>query len=170
MFLFADLQQMIQKPMDDFKLAVEARIESHRKAEADRLEANRVKMQEEADRKARESVEEETRIRIAKAQQQERTNLAFQQELDRQFLAVQTIHLEFEESAYAEDAERECQREMEDAGTHPIPQHPVPVPLSGFQAMLARFLATKYPNVDKDHGKIRAAIIGWEKFKEDEAT
>jgi putative phage-type endonuclease len=37
-FLFHDLQQLVQKPADDFKLAVAARIEAHKKAEADRAE------------------------------------------------------------------------------------------------------------------------------------
>jgi hypothetical protein len=38
MALFADLSGLIQKPIEDFKLAVKARIESHEKAEAQRLE------------------------------------------------------------------------------------------------------------------------------------
>jgi predicted phage-related endonuclease len=35
-FLFRDLQTLIQKPMDDFQLAVTTRIEQHRQAEAER--------------------------------------------------------------------------------------------------------------------------------------
>jgi hypothetical protein len=36
LFLFHDLQALIQKPVEDFKLAVTARIEAHKKAEADK--------------------------------------------------------------------------------------------------------------------------------------
>lgn len=36
--LLADLQQLAVKPLDDFKLAITARIEAHKKAEAERLE------------------------------------------------------------------------------------------------------------------------------------
>jgi predicted phage-related endonuclease len=36
LFLFHDLQQLIAKPLDDFKLAVTARIDAHKKAEADK--------------------------------------------------------------------------------------------------------------------------------------
>jgi len=36
LFLFHDLQALIQKPVDDFKLAVTARIDGHKKAEADK--------------------------------------------------------------------------------------------------------------------------------------
>lgn len=36
LFLFHDLQQLIAKPVEDFKLAVTARIEAHKKAEADK--------------------------------------------------------------------------------------------------------------------------------------
>lgn len=36
LFLFHDLQQLIAKPVEDFKLAVTARIDAHKKAEADK--------------------------------------------------------------------------------------------------------------------------------------
>lgn len=48
-FLFADLQTVIQKPDDDFKLAVNTRIDTHKQAEARRIEVERVRMQVEAD-------------------------------------------------------------------------------------------------------------------------
>jgi predicted phage-related endonuclease len=40
-FLFRDLQTLIQKPADDFKLAVTSRIEQHKKVEEERLEQTR---------------------------------------------------------------------------------------------------------------------------------
>lgn len=46
-FLFADLQSVIQKPDDDFKLAVTARIDAHKAQEAARLEAERARIAEE---------------------------------------------------------------------------------------------------------------------------
>ena len=45
--LLADLQQLIAKPMDDFKLAVRARIDVHRQAEEARLEAERERIRNE---------------------------------------------------------------------------------------------------------------------------
>lgn len=49
--LLADLQQLVAKPLDDFKLAVTARIDAHKKAEESRLEAERERIRkEEADK------------------------------------------------------------------------------------------------------------------------
>ncbi|HEY4292096.1 YqaJ viral recombinase family protein [Luteibacter sp.] len=49
--LLADLQQLSVKPLDDFKLAITARIDAHKRAEEARLEAERQRIrQEEADK------------------------------------------------------------------------------------------------------------------------
>lgn len=45
--LFVDLQQLILKPMEDFKLTIADRIETHKKAEAERLEAERERIRQE---------------------------------------------------------------------------------------------------------------------------
>lgn len=45
--LLADLQQLVAKPLDDFKLAVTARIEAHKKSEETRLEAERERIRKE---------------------------------------------------------------------------------------------------------------------------
>ena len=45
--LLADLQQLIAKPLDDFKLAVTTRIDAHRRAEEARLEAERERIRNE---------------------------------------------------------------------------------------------------------------------------
>lgn len=47
--LFADLQQLIAKPMDDFKLAVTSRIEQHKKAEEERATKARAEEQAKAE-------------------------------------------------------------------------------------------------------------------------
>jgi hypothetical protein len=53
--LLADLQQLSAKPLDDFKLAITARIDAHKRAEEARLEAERQRIrQEEADKLRRE--------------------------------------------------------------------------------------------------------------------
>lgn len=46
-YLFHDLQQIITKPLDDFQLVVNTRIEQHKKAEEERLEAERQRIQQE---------------------------------------------------------------------------------------------------------------------------
>lgn len=54
--LLADLQQLVAKPLDDFQLAITARIDAHRKAEEARMEAERQRIRtEEAERLEREA-------------------------------------------------------------------------------------------------------------------
>lgn len=59
--LLADLQQLAAKPFDDFKLAVTARIDAHKKAEADRLEAERARIRQEEEAKAKAEAEAKLR-------------------------------------------------------------------------------------------------------------
>ncbi|MDE3023690.1 MAG: endonuclease, partial [Pseudomonadota bacterium] len=58
-FLFPDLQQIITKAMDDFKLLVSTRIERHKTDEAAKIEAQRVRIQQEEEAKARKKVQDE---------------------------------------------------------------------------------------------------------------
>lgn len=46
-YLFHDLQQIITKPLDDFQLVVNTRIEQHKKSEEERIEAERQRIQQE---------------------------------------------------------------------------------------------------------------------------
>lgn len=62
--LFADLQQIIYKPEDDFQLLVKNRIDQHKMDEAKKLEAERVRIQAEEKQKA----EANERIRAAEEQ------------------------------------------------------------------------------------------------------
>lgn len=66
--LFADLQQIIYKPEDDFDLLVETRIKAHKQAEAEKLEAERQRIQQEEEAKARAKVEAEAKERESAAQ------------------------------------------------------------------------------------------------------
>ena len=56
--LFPDLQQIIQKPADDFQMVVQNRILQHKADEAKKLEAERVRIQAEEEVKARAKVVE----------------------------------------------------------------------------------------------------------------
>lgn len=58
-FLFSDLQNIIDKPMDDFKLIITVRIASHKSAETAKLEAERARIQEEEEAKARAKIQAE---------------------------------------------------------------------------------------------------------------
>ena len=80
-FMFPDMQQLIYKPLDDFKLIVTTRIEQHKAAEAAKLEAERekiraeevAKIQREADARQAEELrrtEEELRAKQADAERQ----------------------------------------------------------------------------------------------------
>jgi putative phage-type endonuclease len=51
-FLFADLQQIIYKPADDFQLLITSRIEQHKKDEEAKLEAERERIRKEEEAKA----------------------------------------------------------------------------------------------------------------------
>lgn len=64
-FLFHDLQQIISKPIDDFKLVVMTRIESHQKAEAEKLEAQHEEIRKQEEVKAIAKVQAEEQARIA---------------------------------------------------------------------------------------------------------
>ena len=59
--LLADLQQLVAKPFDDFKLAVVSRIDAQKKAEAEKLEAERVRIRAEEEAKARAEAEAKVR-------------------------------------------------------------------------------------------------------------
>lgn len=57
--LFADLQQIATKPVDDFAATVKARIAEHKEAEQRRLEAERERIRAEEERKAQEKIRQE---------------------------------------------------------------------------------------------------------------
>ena len=60
-FLFNDLQQIITKPLDDFKLLVTTRIDGHKRAEAEKVEAQRAQIRAEEEAKARREAEAKLR-------------------------------------------------------------------------------------------------------------
>lgn len=62
-FLFADLQAVIQKPVDDFQLIVNTRINDHKKDEADKVEAALERIEREKER-ARLLAEEEAKLAV----------------------------------------------------------------------------------------------------------
>ena len=65
--LFADLQQIIYKPEDDFDLLVETRIKAHKQAEAEKLETERRRIQQEEEANARAKVEAKERESAAQS-------------------------------------------------------------------------------------------------------
>lgn len=62
--LFQDLQHIIYKPIDDFKLVVTSRVSEYKISQAKQVEAVRAKMQAEEEAKAREKVEAEQRLKL----------------------------------------------------------------------------------------------------------
>lgn len=63
--LFPDLQTLMQKPLEDFSLIIQSRIDKQKADEAARLEAERARIQAEEEAKARAKVEAEERARVA---------------------------------------------------------------------------------------------------------
>lgn len=89
--LLADLQQLIAKPFDDFKLAVTARIEAHKKAEYERLEAERQKIRIEEAQRAEEAIAaaaREQQKQIAESQRKASAEAAAKIEADRKEFAT----------------------------------------------------------------------------------
>jgi len=83
--LLADLQQLTIKPLDDFKLAITARIDAHQKAEAARLEAERARIRaEEAARLERERLQAEQ----ARAREENAARRAQEHEAEKQRLSA----------------------------------------------------------------------------------
>jgi len=72
-FLFADIAKHMTKEPDDFRRLVDARIDEHKKAEAERLERERERIRQEEERKAREKAE---RLRQEKAARSQRNDAA----------------------------------------------------------------------------------------------
>lgn len=64
-FLFNDLQQIIYKSDDDFKLMVSTRIDQHKKAEAEKLEAQRQQIAAEEKAKAEREAAEKLKAELA---------------------------------------------------------------------------------------------------------
>ena len=58
-FLFADLGQIVHKAVEDFALLVRARVDAHKRAEADRLEAERQRIRAEEEAKSQRKAAEE---------------------------------------------------------------------------------------------------------------
>lgn len=58
-FLFMDMQQIIQKPEEDFQLLINTRIADHKKTEAEKLESERKRIQAEEETKAAAKVKAE---------------------------------------------------------------------------------------------------------------
>lgn len=63
-FLFSDLQQIITKPMDDFKLLVTTRIDKHKADEAAKIERIRAEEQVKAEAAAKAKVEAEAKAKV----------------------------------------------------------------------------------------------------------
>lgn len=83
-FLFNDLQSIIYKPLDDFRMILETRIEQHKKAEAERLERERERIRQEEETKARRESEAKVRAeQEAERKRIERVDAELKAERDR---------------------------------------------------------------------------------------
>jgi len=99
-FLFNDLQSIIYKPDEDFRLMITSRIDQHKAAEAAKLEAERAAIQEAADRKAK--AEADAIIAAERA--------VMQEDVDRK-AKVEAAKLEAERAVMREAADRMAKAE-----------------------------------------------------------
>lgn len=74
--LFPDLQQIIGKPMDDFTLLIQSRIDAHNQKEKEKLEAERIRIEAEVKAKATPKPEESKPEPVAAAMPPANTNKA----------------------------------------------------------------------------------------------
>lgn len=102
-YLCHDLQTIIQKPIDDFKLVVTTRIERQKQVAAEQLEAERQRIQQEEEAKARAKIEEEARV---KAEQDANAQKALE-DLEAETLAQQEA-AEAKQTAPASEPEPEA--------------------------------------------------------------
>lgn len=72
LFLFHDLQHVISKPIEDFEMLVNARIEKHKQAEAEQLEAERKRIQADEEAKAHAKVKAEQEAKAAQERENQR--------------------------------------------------------------------------------------------------
>jgi putative phage-type endonuclease len=79
-YLFGDLKDIIRKPLDDFKLNCESRIERHKQAEQEKAKALAEKLAEQEREKIRQDEERKAREDMRIEQEREREN---QKEVDR---------------------------------------------------------------------------------------
>jgi len=82
-FLFHDLQTIITKAEDDFRLLVATRINEHKQAEATKLESERLRIQQEEEVKARAKIEEEAKAKAATEEaDRQRANVEAKRQID----------------------------------------------------------------------------------------
>lgn len=169
-FLFPDLQQIINKPLDDFILLIQSRIKVHKetearkeaelraKAEAEaaaKLEAEKVRIQAEADRKAREDQEvvlASERIRI---QAEERAKTESE--------AAARAKLEAERASIFAEAKAKAEADLEKANRDAKPVDQTETVIA-HQDEIAEFL--KLHDFGKSEGKIRTILVEFVKFQE----
>lgn len=68
--LFPDIQAIIYKQADDFRLLVDSRINAHKQAQTEKIEAERENIRAEEEAKARAKIEEEERVKADEAKAQ----------------------------------------------------------------------------------------------------
>ncbi len=151
-FLFADLQQIISKPLDDFQLVIMKRVDAHNEAEAERkaaheaeaarkLEAQRAAIQAEEERKA-----------TAKAQ-----------------AAAEAIVAAERAKQAKEEAKARAKVEVEQPAPLTVPQSapqakPDNVVVIEHQDVISAFMSSR--DFGRDAGKVRAILVEFVKFSE----
>ncbi|MHB8916363.1 MAG: YqaJ viral recombinase family protein [Thiobacillus sp.] len=162
-FLFNDLQQVISKPLEDFKLLVTSRIDAHKKSEADKLEAQRVAMQKEEERKAAVLIEAEKQRIQREAEAKARAEQEEIAESERKRIQEET------RKAIQAAAEAEEARLLELAKNAQV-SHPEPLSITKEQKqaaviesgdVISEFLKSRH---FADENKVRAILVEFIKF------
>ena len=110
-FFFNDLQAIIYLDGAQFQMVVQARIDSHKKAEADKLEAQRLQIEAEAKRKAEAEQAEKLEAERAIVRAEEQAKITEQQRLDKLELEATRAKQAAEQAVI--DAEQKAKAEAE---------------------------------------------------------
>ena len=110
-FLFNDLQQIIYKQKDDFKLLITSRIEQHKKNELEKLELQRLQIEAEAKQKAEAEQAKKLEAEREKVRAEEQAKITEQQRLDK--LELEATRAKQAQEQAAIDAQQKAKAEAE---------------------------------------------------------
>ena len=149
--LFADLQTIIYKPFDDFKLIIESRVEAHKKAENEKLAAQRIAIEAEATRKAEaeQAVKLEAECQKVRDEEQARINEERRLELAKQAPEIRQPQCNINMPLEATDPEKEIEPPAFKRGDIKTGFESITIPLSEYDALKA------------DSERLHAIIANW---------
>lgn len=155
--LFADLQAIIYKPFDDFKLIIESRVEAHKKAENEKMEALRIAIEAEATRKAEAEQASKLEAELKKVRDEEQARINEERRLEQAKQAQIDELYTLRKHKIESDKKNKSVIFRDNNERHIIPVDPfesITIPLSEYDALKA------------DSERLHAIIACWNTAKQ----